>query len=169
MRQSAALGQARNPKARLNFVLPPDLEAALEVYEQHTGRKQSSVIRQLVVEWINGHSTWPALPEGKLKHPEGRRTNIHVTQRVRNALDARLAEIGSPTVSAVIAALLGAFLAHRAPDDGDTVTLTLRAPADLLNQFAALCHLRGETVDAATIEMIRERVRESVDALKETA
>ena len=168
MKQSAALGQARNPKARLNFVLPPDLEAALEAYEAATGRKQSSVIRQLVVEWIGGHATWPSLPE-KLEHPEGRRTNIHVTQGVRSALDARLAEVGSPTVSSVIAALLRSFLAHRAPSDGDTVTLSLRAPAELLNQFAALCHLRGESVEAATIEMIRERVRESVDALKETA
>ena len=165
MRTAASQGLQRNPKARLNFVLSPELEGALDAYEAHTGRGQTEVVRQLVSDWIEGFTQLPTNVE--LKHPEGRRTNVNVPWRVRAALDARLADAGNPTVSAVIAALLGAYLTHRIPDDNDKVLLPVRMPAALLTQFAAACNLKGEDLQESVIEMIRERVRESVDALKE--
>lgn len=151
-------------QARLNFVIAPDIASKLDEYEAYTGRKQSAVIRQLVVDWIEG---WVDLPDGELEHPEGRRTNILLSWPVRHALNKRVAEIGHPTVSAVVHGLLRAFLDARAPSDEDTVTLRLKAPVGLIEQFTSVCTLRGHQPDEELLEMIRERVRESIDALKE--
>ena len=153
-----------NPKARLNFVLSLSNEAKLDTYEEFTGRKQAAVIRQLVVEWLEGARS---LPEGKIPHPTGRRTNVNVPWRVRSALDARLAEAGSPTMSAVVDVLLTAFLAHRAPTVADVVTVSLQVPVLEFNKFVDLCSLTDEEPESAILEMIRVRVRESVIALKE--
>jgi len=152
------------PWARLNFVLPKDLDTALDEYQERTGRSPSDVIRALVVEWLDGTLS---LRETASKHPEGRRTNIQVRHNTQGALEARVAAEGHATVSAVVEALLRRWLTHRAPTGEEAVTLPLRVPVDLANDFAALCTLKGTSTEEALLNHIRERVTKSVSALKE--
>ena len=150
--------------ARLNFVLPEDLDHALEDYQARTGRSPTEVIRHLVVEWLDGSLS---LRERASKHPDGRRTNIQVRHTIRDALEARTALEGHATVSAVVEALLRRWLAARAPTGQETVTLPIRLPLDLANDYAALCTLKGTSPEEAIANHIRERVHQTVSALKE--
>jgi len=154
------------PWARLNFVLPQDLDSKLLSYQERTGRSPSDVIRHLVVEWLDGSLT---LRERASKHPDGRRTNILVRQNTAGALEARVASEGHATVSAVVAALLERWLTARAPTGEETVTLPLRLPLDLANDFAALCTLKGVSPEDALLNHVRERVTKTMTALKESS
>lgn len=152
------------PWARLNFVLPQDLDSALDAYQERTGRSPSDVIRSLVVEWLDGTIS---LRERASKHPDGRRSNIQVRHNTQSALEARVTSEGHATVSAVVESLLRRWLLHRASDGEETVTLALRVPLNLANDYAALCTLKGTSPETALLNHISRRVTKSVSALKE--
>jgi hypothetical protein len=148
---------------RLNFVLPTDLDADLAGYCAETGRKATGVIRQLVVEWLEGDLS---LPERASEHPEGRRTNILLPPRVADALDARRASEGHVTRAAVIEALLRRFLVRRRSSSGDTLTVRVRLPVDLFNELATVCKAVGLSVEEALVADAQARASKAVTALK---
>lgn len=122
-------------RLRLNFVIPKDLDEALIAYQAQTGRTPSDVVRQLLVEWVEGDRR---LPGPAREHPEGRRTQTTLSEPARAAVDARIAEEGHGTVAAVVAALLRPFLSHRVSRERpDEVTVPVAVSADLEAKFAA--------------------------------
>ncbi len=156
---------SRNSQVRLNFSIDEELEAQLAAYEEATGRKQTAVIRQLLIEWLEGARE---LPENHPEHPAGRRTNINISARVRDALERKVTADKLPSLSSVVSSLLRSFLANRVPQPEDHVTLRLRLPAQVAQQFTNICALRGEDPARAIEIMIEARVRESLEALKES-
>lgn len=150
-------------KARLNYVIPNDLEARLDAYCGQTGRTPTDVVRQLVCEWLE-HDRH--LMEPASVHPDGRRTNLLLTHHARAELEARIAAEGHATVSAVVEALLRPFLASRASGVTETVTLRLPVPVNLYNDFANMCALTGATVEVMLVDHIRSRVEETRAAIQ---
>ena len=120
-------------RVKLNFVIPNDLDDDLAAYCEQTGRIPSEVVRQLVVEWLEGdrHLT------GTVAHPAGRRTQTSLSPAAKAALEARIDQEGLGTVAAVTAALLRPFLAHRAhPEpESDQVVVPVVVSADLAHKF----------------------------------
>lgn len=120
---------------RLNFVIPNDLDEALIAYQSQTGRTPSDVVRQLLVEWVEGDRR---LAGPAREHPEGRRTQTTLSEPARAAVNARITEEGHGTIAAVVAALLRPFLAHRviresAQERG--VVVPVQVSADLEHKF----------------------------------
>ena len=113
---------------RLNFVIPTDLDEALVAYQTQTGRTPSDVVRQLLVEWVEGGRR---LPGPAREHPEGRRTQTTLSGPTRAAVDARITEEGHGTIAALVAALLRPFLANRVITAGTTVVIPVQVSADL--------------------------------------
>ncbi len=151
-------------KARLNYVIPNDLEERLDVYCRQTGRTPTDVVRQLVCEWLE-HDRH--LEKAASEHPDGRRTNLLLTHQARTALEDRIIAEGHATVSAVVEALLRPFLASRAPGAVETVTLRLPVPVDLYNDFATMCSLTATTVEVKLVDHIRARVEEARAAIQQ--
>lgn len=120
---------------RINYVIPDELDAQLAIYCERTGRSASDVVRQLIVEWVEGDRRLPAPAK---KHPIGRRTNVGLSDAVRAALEAKIAEEGHGTVAAVVAALLAPFLAHRASPE-ETVTVRVELPAAVHYDLLIFC------------------------------
>jgi predicted DNA-binding protein len=150
------------PKARLNFVIPNDLEESLDTYCKRTGRTSTDVVRQLVIEWLEGDRH---LAEPATEHPSGRRTNLLLTHAAKDTLEARVASEKHATVSAVVEALLRPFLAARALPESETITLRVPLPVDIYNDFAAMCSISGTTAEATLIEDIRLRVQNTRQAI----
>ena len=125
----------------------------LSAYCERTGRKTSSVVRQLAIEWLEGdrHLDAPALD-----HPSGRRTNIQVSHTVKEALDDRIWAEGHGTVSALIEALLSPFLAHRATRRKDAITVRVKVSADRYDAFAIFCGQRGWSVSDGLSRLVHD-------------
>lgn len=121
--------------SRINYVIPDALDDQLAAYCERTSRSASDVVRQLVVEWVEGDRRLPAPAR---KHPIGRRTNVGLSDAVRAALEAKIAEEGHGTIAAVIAALLAPFLAHRAFQE-ETVPVRVRLPTEVHDKLFIVC------------------------------
>lgn len=111
----------------LNYVIPEELETALEDYSSQTGRPAHDVVRQLVVEFVEGDR---GAPEPRA-HPTGRRTNVVLPERVLGALEHHVGAAHT-SKAALIAGLLEDFLAHRR-DPETYLSITIRLPARLLD------------------------------------
>jgi hypothetical protein len=133
-------------KARLNFVIPDDLDHRLTAYCEAVNRTPTDVVRQLVLEWLEGDSS---LPGPALVHPSGRRTNILLSHASREALETKISNEGHATTSAAVSMLLARFLAGRGPDSGaETVTVRVPLPVRLYNKFVQFCESQGTTAEA---------------------
>jgi len=150
-------------RVRLNFVIAYETERLLGIYCDLTGRTHTDVVRQLVVEWVEGDRS---LPDACRSHPEGRRTNIQLTTHSREALEARVAKEGHITLSAAIDTLLSAFLAARTPSSGDTVTIRLKLPLPAYDKACAAAKLRGEDVEDFIQATLEARLETLVSALQ---
>jgi len=120
---------------RINYVIPGALDDQLIAYCERTSRSASDVVRQLIVEWVEGDRKLPALARA---HPVGRRTNVGLSDAARAALEAKIEEEGHGTVAAVVAALLGPFLAHRA-GAGGTTTVRVSLPEAVYTNLFIFC------------------------------
>ena len=122
-------------RVKINFVIPDDLDDDLNAYHGRTGRTPSEVVRQILVEWLEGDRVLVGLAS----HPTGRRTQTSLSQAASAALEERIAQKGLGTVAGVTAALLRPFLANRvladAPADGPTVVIPVEVSADLEHKF----------------------------------
>jgi hypothetical protein len=153
-------------RVRLNFVITEQTDQNLHTYCDLMGRTSSDVVRQLVVEWLEGDRS---LPEPCRAHPEGRRTNLQLTTRAREALEARVAKDGHITISAAIEALLSRFLANRVPFGSDVVTVRLKLPLPTYKKTTAAAQLCGETIEGFIGSTLDARLENMVSALQEEA
>ena len=150
-------------RVRLNFVISNEADRQLGLYCQQLGRSQTDVIRQLVIEWLEGDR---ALPEPCRDHPDGRRTNIQLTTPSREALEARVAREGHITLSAAIDTLLRRFLAARTLQSTDLMTVRLKIPLGTYDKAAAAAKLRGESVEQFIHSTLEARLENMVSALQ---
>lgn len=120
-------------RVKLNFVIPNDLDDDLVAYCGQTGRTPGDVVRQLLVEWLEGDRHLV----GPVAHPAGKRTQTSLSPAARAALVARIAREGLGTIAAVTAALLRPFLAHRARPTGsaERTMIPVTVSADLATKF----------------------------------
>jgi len=130
-------------KPRLNFVIPEDLDDTLASYCEETGRSQSEVIRQVVLEWLDGDRRLPAPAR---VHPSGRRTNMQLSHVLRGALEAKIKEEGHGTISAVIEALLRSYVAHRGNGGDGTTIVRVALPTGVYDELFVFCQRWGWTV-----------------------
>lgn len=153
-------------RVRLNLVLAPEIDDQLTNYCAYVGRTPTEVMRQLLIEWVEGdrHITAPTLA-----HPTGRRTNVMLTAHARSSLEERLSTEGHATISAVLHALLAAFLAARAPTDRDTMTLRLKLPIRMYDRLSAAAKLHNADVQQMTITILKAHLDTMVSALQERA
>jgi hypothetical protein len=152
-------------KVRFNFVLSNEVESRLANYSDSTHRNTADVVRQVLIEWLDGDLV---LHRPLADHPTGRRTNITLPNVVRNALEERVTKEGHVSLSAVVNALLGRFLAPRAASlGGDAVTVRLPVPLPLYQKLSAASCLRGEDVERTILNCLTARVDDMVIALKE--
>lgn len=100
---------------RLNYVIPGRLDHLLTQYCAQTQMKPGPLVRRLICDFLKGE-----VEVGKkvLVHPQGRRTQVDLPERLLWALEERCREKGIPTKAALIAALLGDFLPPRVSADG---------------------------------------------------
>lgn len=151
-------------KARLNFVIPNELDRKLTAYCDETNRTPTEVIRQLVIEWLEGDRL---LAEKARTHPAGRRTNIVLSHASREALESLVRTEGHATTSAAVSALLGAFLAARPAAGEPTVVVRIRLLLSAFRSFARVCATDGRTVDEDFQLHAKERVARAQGQLKE--
>ena len=130
-------------KPRLNFVIPDDLDDQLTGYCERTERSQSEVIRQVILEWLEGDRRLPAPAR---EHPAGRRTNMQLSHVLRAALEAKIGEEGHGTISAVIEALLRPFLAHRTNGGDGTTVVRVALPTQVHDELFIFCQSWGWSV-----------------------
>jgi hypothetical protein len=135
MQRGISTQEAVVDKERLNYVIPADLEEQLGIYCDRTGRTNSDVVRQLMVEWVEGDRR---LAAPATDHPSGRRTNLELTNVLRAALEVKIADGSHGTNAAVIAALLRPFLAHRVAP-GETVTVRVALPTLVYDGLFVFC------------------------------
>ena len=115
-------------RTKLNFVIPNDLDDDLTAYCDRTGRKPGEVVRQLLVEWLEGDRHL----RGSVAHPTGRRTQTSLSRVACVALEERIDREGLGTVAGVTAALLRPFLANRArPREPAGQVISVEVSADL--------------------------------------
>jgi hypothetical protein len=151
-------------KVRFNYVLSDEVDRQLTVYCDHTHRTAADVVRQVLIEWVDGDLV---LQRPMKDHPIGKRTNIDISSAVRNALEGRVAKEGHVSLSAVVNALLLRFLSARAAPTGDTLTVRLPVPLPLYQKLSAAACLRGEDVEQTILNCLSARVGDMVIALKE--
>ena len=151
-------------RVRLNFVIAHETDRQLKLYCEHLGRTATEVVRQLVVEWLDGDRS---LPEPCRSHPVGRRTNIQLTTASREALEARVARDGHITLSAAIDALLSRFLANRTPSGDDAMSIRLKLMLPVYKKVSAAAQLRGETVEQFIESTLFARLETLVSAIQE--
>jgi len=130
-------------KPRLNFVIPEDLDDTLAAYCEETGRSQTEVIRQVVLEWLDGDRRLPAPAR---EHPAGRRTNMQLSHVLRGALEAKIKEEGHGTISAVIEALLRSYVAHRGNGGEGTDVVRVAISSEAHDRLFTFCQRWGWTV-----------------------
>jgi len=151
-------------KVRFNFVLRDDIEIRLDDYSNTTHRNTADVVRQVLIEWLDGDLL---LPHALGDHPIGRRTNITLPSVVRNALEDRVRQDGHVSLSAVVNALLSRFLAPREATQEDVVTVRLPVPVALYQKLSAAATLRGEEIERLILGNLAAHVVGMVIALKE--
>lgn len=151
-------------RVRLNFVITEATDRQLVNYCASMGRTPSDVVRQLVIEWLEGDRH---LPKPIREHPEGRRTNLQLTTRSREALEAKVRKEGHVSISGTINELLRRFLTCRAPMSGDTITVRLKLPLGTYNQAVSAAQLRGEPVETFIESTLRARLENMVTSLQE--
>jgi len=127
---------------RINYVIPDELDDQLAAYCARTGRSGTDVVRQLVVEWLEGDRR---LPSPARSHPIGRRTNVGLSDAARAALEAKIESEGHGTFAAVIAALLAPFLAHRASQE-EAMPVRVRLSAEVYDKLFIFCERWNWTV-----------------------
>lgn len=151
-------------KVRFNYVLSDETDRRLAAYCENTHRSASDVVRQVLIEWLDGDLV---LQQPAGEHPSGKRTNITLPSVVRNAIEARLSKEGHVSLSAAVDALLGRFLTARAPTPSDAMTVRLKLPLTLFQRLTAAACLRGEDVEQTILNCLTARVDDMVIALKE--
>jgi hypothetical protein len=123
------------PTVRVSYSLPEDVAGLLDDYCNATRRSGSDVVRQLLVEVATATREMPE-PE---PHPEtARRTVVELSPGLRSELKGLRKADAHPTLSALIVALLRAYLPGRVRE---TVSMTVQVPTDLYNR---LVHAGGE-------------------------
>lgn len=127
---------------RINYVIPDKLDDQLATYCSRTSRTGTDVVRQLIVEWLDGDR---CLPAPAREHPTGRRTNVGLSDAVIAALETRIEEEGHGTVAAVVAALLAPFLAHRTATE-ETVTVRVGLSEEVHHKLFVFCEKWSWTV-----------------------
>ena len=132
-------------QGRLNFVIPEAIEQRLDVYCDRTGRTPTDVIRQLVSEALEGDRE---LPKAAAEHPAGRRTNIPLSYAALARLDEFVREGKHASAAAVIATLLGQFLANRVDMKADEVVIVhVPLPVSIYSALSAQCARGGMAIE----------------------
>jgi len=144
-------------KGRLNFTITDDLSGQLSAYCDRTGRSPSDVIRQLVIEWIEGDRQ---IAGKASEHPVGRRTNIPLGYATLAELDRKVVGEGHVTASAAIAELLTAFLTARGEaKTEETISFGLQIPTKLYTQVIGTCEREETTLERFLLEAIRDSLK----------
>lgn len=127
----------------LNYVVPEDIDGPLETYCQETCRTATSVVRQVILEWLEGDLQ---IPSRVSERASGRRTSLLLKKRVMDAFEAKVWEDGHYSKGAVIAHLLRRFLA-RSKSHEAMIDVTLPLPAKLYNDLTAHCEETGISME----------------------
>lgn len=120
-------------RVRLNFMLSSANAERLDHYKAQTGRSRTEVIRQLVVDFIQGFTEI----EGPTQHPQdGQRADLYLTAASVEMLEAQANKHGG--VSAVVNGLLDEWLPGRLRKLPETVDLKVPVPVGLYNLLTQL-------------------------------
>lgn len=118
-------------RVRLNYSLSTRNAERLDHYKKQTGRSRTEVVRQLVVDFLQGF----VVVEGPVQHPgAGARADIYLMPGSVELLEARCEPHGG--VDATVNALLDAWLPGRLKKIPESVDLKVSVPLDLLNLLA---------------------------------
>jgi len=136
-------------KLRLNYTLSERAYELLNTYRDQTGRKPTEVVRQLLVEYVQGFLE-PINKPGP--HPDGPRQDVYLMPGTVEMAEARATNDGYPSLSALIDRLTQEFVTGRIRSPQELVTVKLQIP---LNFYAELAR------EGAVEDVILRRLEES--------
>lgn len=141
----------------LNYSLPKELSSRLDNYCDQTGRTASEVVRQLVLEYVEGDRVLV----GQVAHraaPTDARSSLRLRSATLRAFEDKLStERTSPTRGAALSTLLANFLDRtKAPAPRVIVPVPVStAIISILTSRAAVC---GLSLDEHLAEIIQSSV-----------
>lgn len=145
---------------RLNYSVPEDLAERLDAYCKSSCRSASSVVRQLLLEYLEGDRQ---LPPRVSERGNGHRTSMSLKRRIVSALEERVEEEGHFSKGAVIAHLLRQLLARAPEKSEEEVPVLVKLPAGLhrtLEEYAARNDTSVETLVKSAVRDLHDRIWE---------
>lgn len=150
---------AQRVSVQLNYVIPDDVRADLDLYCERNYRNPSQVTLQLIDEYLTGDRD----VERQETHPVGGRTSLRMRQHTLTALEKRTMDEGHKSKAALIAALLREFLEGRVDPASFVSVGPFPLPTPLFDKIM-------EADGPGDIEsLVLKRLEASFETQKETA
>jgi len=141
----------------LNYSLPNELETRLDTYCDQTGRTASEVVRQLVLEYVEGDRVLtgvaPAVTPGR-----DSRSSLRLRSATLRAFEEKLSiERAAPTRGSALSLLLSNFL-DRTKAAPSRVIVPVPVATSILSILTAQAAIRGLPLDEHLAEIIQSSV-----------
>jgi len=134
-----------------NYSLPRELSVRLAGYCEAGGRTPSDVVRQLMLEYLEGDRIPTAL--SVVSNGPTVRSSLRLRATTLKTFEREVEVQGRPSKAVVLEALLRAFL-DRSPKIVKQVSTTVLLPAEIAQEAAQRALLRGVTLCDFLSEMI---------------
>lgn len=138
-----------------NYSLPKSLAGRLADYCEQTGRSPSDVVRQLMLEYLEGDRI-PSGLSGASNKPIVR-SSLRLRSTTLKAFENEVAAQGRPSKACVLEALLRAFL-DRSPKIVERVSTSVLLPVTVMRTAVERATLRGLSLSDFLSEVIQSNL-----------
>lgn len=147
----------------LNYSLPKDLSSRLDDYCERTGRTASEVVRQLVLEFVEGDRSIRSL-DYEPDVESAARSSVRLRASTFKAFDQKVTDENLRSKGAVLACLLTAFL-ERLPRGPERVLVTVSLPVSVVQTLTAEASNRGQTLAGYAAECLEHHKCEQKESV----